>query len=200
MLSQVGTRQSAGCKQDLGDADERERRDEGFVHPAPPSPPGQRVAKLAGYTELRWYALPASRTSRAVLTLHSLPLLLQSNAHRWQRPKPIPVGATTSLSLEQQQILAAVPVRTHRLRRRQFLPAHSGCRPMQRWKKAWVRPSNLRPGQNPNYKSAHTASTCIRQRQADSSPHLAQSASGSSTPTWPSPRAPRKRCRPRCKR
>ncbi|GJN92450.1 hypothetical protein Rhopal_005480-T1 [Rhodotorula paludigena] len=53
-----------------------------------------------------------------------------SNAHRWQRPKPIPVGATTSLSLEQQQILAAVP----------------------RWKKAWVRPSNLRPGQNPNYK------------------------------------------------
>ncbi|BGP50394.1 hypothetical protein JCM10450v2_006313 [Rhodotorula kratochvilovae] len=52
------------------------------------------------------------------------------SAHRWQRPKPLPVGGTTSLSLEQQQILAAVP----------------------RWKKAWVRPSNLKPGQNPNYK------------------------------------------------
>ncbi|GAA5922026.1 hypothetical protein JCM3775_003468 [Rhodotorula graminis] len=51
-------------------------------------------------------------------------------SHRWQRPKALPVGQTTSLSLEQQQILAAVP----------------------RWKKAWVRPSTLKPGQNPNYK------------------------------------------------
>ncbi|GAA6057285.1 hypothetical protein JCM3770_001698 [Rhodotorula araucariae] len=51
------------------------------------------------------------------------------SSHRWQRPKPLPVGGTTSLSLEQQQILAAVP----------------------RWKKAWVRPSTLKPGQNPNY-------------------------------------------------
>ncbi|BGP26424.1 hypothetical protein JCM10295v2_005377 [Rhodotorula toruloides] len=51
-------------------------------------------------------------------------------SHKWSRPKALPVGVTTSLSLEQQQILAAVP----------------------RWKKAWVRPSTLKPGQNPNFK------------------------------------------------
>ncbi|BGP34053.1 hypothetical protein JCM10296v2_005868 [Rhodotorula toruloides] len=52
------------------------------------------------------------------------------SSHKWSRPKALPVGVTTSLSLEQQQILAAVP----------------------RWKKAWVRPSTLKPGQNPNFK------------------------------------------------
>ncbi|BGP57215.1 hypothetical protein JCM8202_005346 [Rhodotorula sphaerocarpa] len=49
---------------------------------------------------------------------------------KWARPKPLPVGPTATLSLEQQQILAAVP----------------------RYKKAWVRPSSLKPGQNPKFK------------------------------------------------
>ncbi|GAA5986120.1 hypothetical protein JCM10908_006417 [Rhodotorula pacifica] len=53
-----------------------------------------------------------------------------SNTHKWGRPKAGPVGPTATLSLEQQQILAAVP----------------------RYKKAWVRPSSLKPGQNPNFK------------------------------------------------
>ncbi|GAA5883416.1 hypothetical protein JCM3774_003678 [Rhodotorula dairenensis] len=53
-----------------------------------------------------------------------------SSAHKWGRPKPGPVGPTATLSLEQQQILAAVP----------------------RYKQAWVRPSSLKPGQNPNFK------------------------------------------------
>ncbi|KWU46010.1 hypothetical protein RHOSPDRAFT_24919 [Rhodotorula sp. JG-1b] len=55
---------------------------------------------------------------------------MASNAHKWGRPKAGPVGPTATLSLEQQQILAAVP----------------------RYKKAWVRPASLKPGQNPNFK------------------------------------------------
>ncbi|TKA55729.1 hypothetical protein B0A53_02865 [Rhodotorula sp. CCFEE 5036] len=55
---------------------------------------------------------------------------MASNAHKWGRPKAVPVGPTATLSLEQQQILAAVP----------------------RYKKAWVRPASLKPGQNPNFK------------------------------------------------
>ncbi|GAA5889144.1 hypothetical protein JCM6882_009753 [Rhodosporidiobolus microsporus] len=47
-----------------------------------------------------------------------------------RRTGVIGVGGTTTLSLEQQQILASVP----------------------RWKKEWVRPTSLKPGQNPNHK------------------------------------------------
>ncbi|GAA5859110.1 hypothetical protein JCM8547_004005 [Rhodosporidiobolus lusitaniae] len=42
----------------------------------------------------------------------------------------IGVGTTQTLSLEQQQILASVP----------------------RWKREWVRPASLKPGQNPSFK------------------------------------------------
>ncbi|GAA5996955.1 hypothetical protein JCM5350_000001, partial [Sporobolomyces pararoseus] len=50
--------------------------------------------------------------------------------NRWAARKGGSFVARDALSFEQQQILAAVP----------------------RWKKEWVRPSNLQPGQNPNYK------------------------------------------------
>ncbi|GAA6043962.1 hypothetical protein JCM8097_004891 [Rhodosporidiobolus ruineniae] len=48
----------------------------------------------------------------------------------WTQRKTGVIGVSSTLTLEQQQILAAVP----------------------RWKKEWVRPTNLKPGQNPNYK------------------------------------------------
>ncbi|GAA6003937.1 hypothetical protein JCM10207_006475 [Rhodosporidiobolus poonsookiae] len=52
-----------------------------------------------------------------------------SGNNHWTKRKPgVVIG--TPLSLEQQQILAAVP----------------------RWKKEWVRPSTLKQGQNPNFK------------------------------------------------
>ncbi|GAA5939434.1 uncharacterized protein JCM15063_006178 [Sporobolomyces koalae] len=50
--------------------------------------------------------------------------------NRWAARKGGTFVARDALSFEQQQILAAVP----------------------RWKKEWVRPSNLQPGQNQNYK------------------------------------------------
>ncbi|GAA6006050.1 hypothetical protein JCM11491_002012 [Sporobolomyces phaffii] len=53
-----------------------------------------------------------------------------ATGNRWAARGKGSFVARDNLSLEQQQILAAVP----------------------RWKKEWVRPSNLQPGQNPNYK------------------------------------------------
>lgn len=57
-------------------------------------------------------ALPTPDHSPKALADH-VPLIWPPHrqSHRWQRPKPLPVGGTTNLSLEQQQILAAVPVR-----------------------------------------------------------------------------------------
>lgn len=66
----------------------------------------------------------------------------------------------------------------------------------QRYKKAWVRPASLKPGQNPNFKSTHTVPTSpvdsrtltLRWRQF---------ANGSSTPTSTSRKEPKKRCEKR---
>ncbi|GAA5912786.1 uncharacterized protein JCM6883_006235 [Sporobolomyces salmoneus] len=50
--------------------------------------------------------------------------------NRWAARKGGSFVARDALSIEQQQILAAVP----------------------RWKREWVRPTNLQPGQSPNFK------------------------------------------------
>ncbi|BGP18584.1 hypothetical protein JCM10213_002128 [Rhodosporidiobolus nylandii] len=48
----------------------------------------------------------------------------------WTKRQTGVIGVGQTLSLEQQQLIAAVP----------------------RWKKEWVRPSSLKPSQNPNFK------------------------------------------------
>lgn len=80
----------------------------------------------------------------------------QAANNRWTARKGGSFVARDALSFEQQQILAAVPVRSplHLASRPDSAETYGALVRSQRWKQEWVRPSNLQPGQNPNYKSA----------------------------------------------